>query len=449
MSIPVYQTVSVNCPNCRHAFTTPVLSIVDVSQNPEAKALLLSGRINVAVCPQCGSAGALSAPLVYHDPEKELFFTFVPSELGLPDAEQQRLVGDLTNRVISALPAEQRKGYLLRPQSFFRLEGMIEAILEADGITPEMLEAQRARADLLQRLLQATSEDARRVIAQENDAQIDYEFFQFLTLNLELSQAEGREANVQELNALRKQLLEWTSVGRDAAAREEAIRSLGTEVTRERLLEKLVEAALAGEEAKVETMVAVARPAIDYIFYQQLTDRIEAAQKAGSVDQAETLKALRETVLDLTAEIDAEVQKAMEQAGQLVEEIVASDNLEDAIRDNLAQIDDLFLNVLAANIQAAEQSGRTEDAGRLRQIGDTVMQVIEQSQPPEVQLLNKLVAAEYPEGTQALLEENRALVDSTLLEVMDLVGEDLRQNNRQETAERLAQIREQASSMIG
>ncbi len=182
------------------------------------KGLFLSGQVNIAVCPNCGHAGMLSTPLVYHDPEKELLFTYVPAELGLPEAEQQRAIGDLTNQVMTALPPEERKGYLLRPRSFLRLEGMIEAILEADGITPEMLAAQRAKASLLEQLLPVSDSEARQAIVQENNAQIDYEFFQLLTLNLQMAQAEGNEQAVEQILDLRTQLLDWTSTGQEVAA---------------------------------------------------------------------------------------------------------------------------------------------------------------------------------------------------------------------------------------
>ena len=444
----MYQTVPVTCPNCNNRFASPVLTIIDVGQYPEAKSLFLAGQINIAVCPQCGHAGRLSSPLVYHDPEKDLLFTHIPAELGLPEIEQQRMIGDLTNRIISDLPAEQRKGYLLRPQTFLRLEGMIEAILEADGITPEMLKAQRAKAALLDRLMRTTSEEARRVIAQENDDQIDFEFFQILTLNLELAQTNRQEEMVRQLLALRNQLLEWTTVGHEVAAREEAIAELGTEITRENLLQKLVEAALAGQETKVETMVAIARPAIDYLFYQQLTGQIEAAERAGDTRKARTLGALRETVLNLTAEIDAEVRRATLRADQLLHRILASDDIEEAIRANLDQTDDLFLNALALNLQAAEQAGRSEEAEQLRKIGDILIKLIQESQPSELQLINALLTAEYPEGTQAVLEENRQQVNAQLLEIMKLVQDDLSQSGQEDAAQHLAQIRQQAVALV-
>lgn len=426
-----------------------MLTIIDAGQSPEAKALLLAGRLNVAVCPQCGHAGMLSSPIVYHDPEKEMLFTFVPSELGLPEVEQQRFIGDLTSRIMSALPAEQRKGYLLRPRSFLRLEGLIEAVLEADGITPEMLESQRARATLLERLLQATGEEARKIMAQENDALIDYDFFQLLTLNIELAESDGRQQIAQELLGLRQQLLKWATVGREVASREEAIKELGPHVTREELLEKLVRAALVGERAKVEAMVAFARPAIDYIFYQQLTARIEALQEAGDADQAEVLTALRNDILEMTAEIDAEIQKASEQATQVLNEILQSNDMERAVRANIGQIDDLFFNAFAMSLNAAEQAGRSEEAEKLRQLGDILLELVAESQPPQIRLINELLGAEYPDGTEALLKENRQQIDAQLLEVMRLLGEDLTNTGRGEVAQRLAEIRQQAAAMVG
>lgn len=427
---------------------TPVLTIIDTGQNPEAKALFLSGQVNIAICPQCGNGGMLSTPLVYHDPEKELLLTFMPSELGLADTDQQRVIGDLTNRVMSALPPEERKGYLLRPRSFLRMEAMIEAILEADGITPEMLQAQRDRSALLERLIRAASDDARKVIAQENDTLIDYEFFQILTLNLQMAQTQGQEEVAQQLLALRRQLLEWTTAGQEVADREEAIRDLGPEITREGLLEKLVEAALAGERVKVETMVALARPAIDYAFYQQLSERIEAAEKAGDTEKAITLRELRENILDLTAQIDAEMQHATEEAAQLLRQILESDDLEQAVVAHLDEIDDLFLSVLAANLTAAEKAGQTKTMEKLQRVGDFILKMIEESQPPEIQFINRLLNVEYPEGTQAMLDENRDQVNSELLEIMKLVGADLAESGRGEAAQRLAQVQAQAAVMV-
>ena len=410
--------------------------------------MLLSGQLNVAVCPNCGHGGILSTPLVYHDPDKELLFTHVPPELGMPEIEQQRVVGELTNRVMSSLPPEKRKGYLLRPRSFLRLEPMIEAILEAEGVTREMLEAQRARTALLERLLRTPGADARRIIAQENDAQIDYEFFQLLGLNLQLAQAQGQEGAAQQLAALRQQLLGWTSAGKEVTARQEAIRELGPQVTREELLEKLVAAEQAGDETRIETMVAVARPLVDYGFYQQLSERIEAAEVAGQADEARGLKELRQKILDTTAEIDAEMQQLTRESSELLEQILNSDDVEQAVRDSMPRLDQFFMELLAENMHAAERTGNRQRIDRLQQVADTLMKLIEESQPLEIRFINELLTADYPGGTKALLEERRDMVSEELLGLMELVEQDLAEENRAELAGRLAQIRQQAAGFL-
>ena len=75
------QPVPIRCPNCGTNFQTPVFQLVDVGQQPELKQALLSGRLNVAVCPKCGAGGLLATPLVYHDPDKQLFLSLFPQEI--------------------------------------------------------------------------------------------------------------------------------------------------------------------------------------------------------------------------------------------------------------------------------------------------------------------------------------------------------------------------------
>ena len=118
MPAPETQTVTVTCPACHAQYSTSVQNVVDVGQDPRLKSLLLQGRLNVGVCPQCGTGGMLGLPFTYHDPEKEILFCLVPQELRMSETERQRAIGQMSNAVINRLPAEQRKGYLLRPRIF-------------------------------------------------------------------------------------------------------------------------------------------------------------------------------------------------------------------------------------------------------------------------------------------------------------------------------------------
>ena len=149
---------TIQCPNCGQPFSMPVEQIIDVGRDPAAKARLLAGQVNVAHCPNCGFRVALGTPLAYHDPAHELLLTFVPMDLGLNKQDQERAIGSLVNAVMNSIPNEQRRGYLFQPKSVLTMQGLIEAILAADGVTPEMLEAQRAKVRLAETLLQTDIE---------------------------------------------------------------------------------------------------------------------------------------------------------------------------------------------------------------------------------------------------------------------------------------------------
>ena len=122
------------------------------------KQLLLAGRLNSFTCPYCRNAGALATPFFYHDPDKELALLFIPMNLNAKEADQQKMIGRLTQQVLNNLAPEKRKAYLLQPQQFFNLKTLIETILQADGITPEMLAREEARLNFLQELVDTTDD---------------------------------------------------------------------------------------------------------------------------------------------------------------------------------------------------------------------------------------------------------------------------------------------------
>jgi hypothetical protein len=185
MSVNSPQAATVNCPACRAQYTVPVQNVIDVGHDPRLKSWLLQGRLNVGVCPQCGTAGALSVPLIYHDPDKQLLFCLIPQELNIPENERQRMIGQLSNRVMSSLPSERRKGYLLQPRPFLTFQTFLEAVLEADGITREMLDQQRAKAQAIAEMVQAVDDSlGLAALIGQHEGLIDYEFFALLSANI-------------------------------------------------------------------------------------------------------------------------------------------------------------------------------------------------------------------------------------------------------------------------
>ena len=143
----------VQCPSCSTPYTAPVFTIIDFGQNPELRAPLLGGQINVAQCPNCGVGGALSAPLMVHDPENKFLGVFMPMQGGMDDLRGQKVIGEMTQALMSKLPSDARRGYMLQPQQFMDWQRFNEVLWGFEGVTPEMLRHQRAQGALLQRLV--------------------------------------------------------------------------------------------------------------------------------------------------------------------------------------------------------------------------------------------------------------------------------------------------------
>lgn len=53
---------------------------LDVTGNPDLKEQLFTGRINYFTCPSCTFEGFITAPLVYHDREKQVCACYLPVE---------------------------------------------------------------------------------------------------------------------------------------------------------------------------------------------------------------------------------------------------------------------------------------------------------------------------------------------------------------------------------
>ncbi len=435
------QIAPIQCPVCNTQFTAPIESIIDVGRDPRLKAQFLQNKVNIAQCPQCGTQAPMTAPLLYHDPAHELALVLMPNELNLHHDDQQKVIGDLTNTLMNGLPPEQRKAYLLTPKTFFTMQSLVNTILEAEGITPEMMERQKAKARLINEFLQATDEESMRNLVKEYDAQLDYEFFQILTASAQAAQAEGQSEMAQALFGLRAMLANLSSQGRTAIAELDAALGLGETVTREELLDRL-QAAESDEE--FEALVAVGRSLLDYAFFQNLTAQIEAASDAENASQ---LKALRTKILDTTAKQDEEAQVRMQQASELFKTLLQAEDPEAFAREHLDEIDDAFFVVLSANIQHAEAENRTEVVQALQQLANMIISLLEERLPPEVQLVNQLMDASYPDGTRQLLETQREILTPDLIAALDQLITELEQAGNTDVANHMRQVKNQAETI--
>ena len=448
------QMISVNCPACRRSYSAPVTGVIDVQSNPRLKTLLLQGRLNVSTCPYCNTTAMMSVPLAYHDAEKQFLFCLVPQELRLNEPERQRIIGDMSRAVMNALPGEQRKGYLLNPRIFLTFQTMIEAILEGDGITKEMLQAQEKKLQLIQTMAQSVGDALTLAnMIGENAAQFDEEFFALLSSSVQAALQRGESESAERLNVLLEKLLEQTPTGQQIAKQQQEIEKvldgIDENLTQEELAKRVLSIDSESEEQILSVLISVARPLVDYRFFQLLTERIEKAEQAGDTAFVSRAKRLRSRLVDLTQEMDAQLRAALEEKTELLSALLESDDPASIIHARLDEIDDAFMSVLSVNLQQSAQQEHTEAVQALQQIRNLVTQILTENMPPEVQLIQQLLQADYPNETRQILQAHAAQVTPQLIQTMSLLTQDLASRQQADLKSKLEQIAAQAQLIAG
>lgn len=439
------QRISMACPNCRAPVTAEVHSIVDVTHDQDLKRRFLSGRLNVANCSNCRQSFQIGGALMYHDGTKDLLMAFLPPEANISNQERQRVIGDLVRRTMDSLPPEQRRAYLFQPKEFLTLNGMVEAILAADGITPEMMRAQQERVQLVNLLLRsATSEESLRATVKTYDAQIDYDFFVMLSAMAEQAAAAGDERTASVFASLEDQLYGMTSFGERIMAQQAAAHSITPETTREELLEKVITAT----DDELTVYAAYARPLIDYAFFQQLAVRIEQAEARGDKTTAQQLASTRARLLELTQQLDEANRAVMEQAVNFLQELMQAPDPVAALQANWDRVDSAFIDVLGMNLASAQRQGATAAFKTLDAIRAAIEAEARASEPPVVRLINDLMQADYPAETRKLLGERRHEITPEVLEIMESLAQSLVEQGQPDAAKRLRDIRGQALLVV-
>ena len=222
---------------------------------------------------------------------------------------------------------------------------------------------------------------------------------------IQVSTSQGDENSARQLSELQSKLLPITTYGKEIQARakevEEAIKTLndaGKDLTREKLLDFVIEAP---NEDRVDAYVSIARPGMDYEFFQKLTEKIDQAKG----DAKEKLTNLRENLLEATKEVDEQLQARLNLAARNVNALIQTEDIREATLANLPAIDEFFLQALENEIQAAEQAKDKDKVGKLQQIRDALEEAAKAIAAPQ-ELLQELIDAD--EETRKKLMKERA-----------------------------------------
>ena len=423
----------VKCPNCGESYIAQIHTIIDVGDSPEMKQAFMKGQVNRAECTHCGTAGMLSSPLVYHDPEKELLISFVPGEMALPADQQEQLVGSLVNAVMNSVPAEERKAYFFTPRTALTMESLYDAILEAEGISKEALQEQRTKLQLVNDLLAAVEDEDRFAeLVEEKRDSLDYAFFLLLSDVVEARREEGPEQEAKSVENLREKLLERVSPAMPQVAPQDA--------SYDDVVELLQEAE--GGDTWSHT-VALNRPRLDYGFFQALTAKVDSAQSGDDEEAAEKLGALRQHILDELDALNQMVRKAEDEASLLIMRLSEAEDMRSAIAEHLEEVNDVFFVVLSRYLRTAESQDDADRVAKLKAIMETTRELLEERLPPDLRLVNRLIRAEHPDETSEVLDEHRGMLTEAFLETFDRYHSDLESADSSELVEHLKKVREQ------
>lgn len=403
------------CPRCRQMITANVEQLFDVTQDPQAKQRLLGGISNMARCPHCGYQGRLATPIVYHDNDKELLLTFFPPELSVPLNEQEKIMGPLIKQVMDRLPAEKRKGYLLNPTPNLTYESMIQTILSKDGVTPEMLKEQQDRVSLIERLLQASSNEVRSEMIKQNLNLFDEQFFALFSRLAQSAAGNGQEPVARAMVEIQNQLLEETDFGRELKesvgeleAATKALQDAGQGLTREKLLDLVIESP---SEARMRAYVSLARGGMDYQFFQLLSEKIDKT----SGEEKTKLESIRDKLLDFTNEVDKQIEARYKQAQEFVESLLSQEDVVRAVQENLDRFTQDAVDVVNQMLrQASEQNDYTR-MGKLQKMVEVLR---EASTPPEVAFIEQLLDTPDDVALDKMLNDNASLINDQFMEAL-------------------------------
>ena len=385
--------IQTSCPNCQQPIIAEIQQVIDVGRNPQAKDLILSGELNMALCQVCGFQGQLPVPVVYHDAEKELLFTFSPPDANKTMEEKEMELAPLLKTVIDNLEPKDRKGYLFQPKVMLTINNLVKNILLEDGITEEMIKNQQEKMKLLDSLFSLEGEKLTEAI-RANKGQIDREFFALFADIAQRILASQDKNTTEKIRSIQEILMTETEVGKEILEETQEIQeasqsleALGKNLTRSSLLELVIGAPTT---ERVKALTSLARPAMDYEFFQMFTDKIEKTDD----NSRDSLVEKRNLMLKLTQQIDQQLLERVNEAKEQIEIIISEEPIEDKLMENLNLIDQYFVQALTSEMELAVKDNQIERKEKLEKL----MQLIKDlTTPAELKIIEQLLTVSKDE----------------------------------------------------
>ena len=141
-------------------------------------------------------------------------------------------------------------------------------------------------------------------------------------------------------------------------------------------------------------------------------------------------------------------QQVLKEAQDTLDEIIRSDNLDEAVVANMGRIDDAFMHVLEARLIHADQSGRHEEAEKLARIQQVIISQIQGETPPEVQFLTQLISAQTKSDRERLMTASPDMLSAQLIVLIDLLREQAAGAGQDDLVNRLGEVKSEITAKL-
>lgn len=137
------ETIEVNCSGCGEKQDATVWYSLNTSLDPEAKQLLLAGKVNVFHCRKCPLESFLPVEFLYHDMDKRFCVQFIPPEQMNNDGFFKRFTPGGELAAGPNMPEEFRERltqdapHILRPHFVFSMDELITYVVFRDRLVGE------------------------------------------------------------------------------------------------------------------------------------------------------------------------------------------------------------------------------------------------------------------------------------------------------------------------
>ena len=431
--------IQTSCPNCGQPMAAEIFQVIDANKEFQLKEILLAGGLNFAQCQLCAFQGQLPVPLVYHDKEKDLLLTFSPPDTNKTMEEKEAALAPLLKQIIDNLEPQERKGYLFQPQAMLTMNNLVKNVLLADGITDEMIQAQQEKMKLLDTLFNQDGEQLKKTVI-ENNENIDREFFAIFAEIAQRIISSRDEKSIEKIKTVQDVLMAETDIGkeilsetREIQAATQSLEALGENLTRGSLLELVINAP---NIERVKAFAGLVRPAMDYEFFQNFTERIEAADENDRKDLVEK----RNLMLKVTQEIDEQLQQKVTEATETINRIIENESIEEGLKKNFGLVDQLFVQVLSGEINQAEENKNEERKEKLIALFQIIQ---EMTTPPELKKVEELVAlSDDSSKLETALDEIDPELSEKIIGYLTSIISNYEEQSVNEEAENLDQLNE-------